>query len=118
MVLSLGALAAAGFIGSGLGALLLVHNDPRCYEFTGYSDGRVMWRSIAVPAAGIGGPTSIPPAPEDATSQGTHCTSDIVTPLEALTAVGLLTTGLLALMFIARHNGRTLRQTRGAGAET
>ena len=107
MALSLAAFAAAVVVGSAF-TILFIHQDPRCWEFTQYADGETVWRSVAVPESGIGAAGLLGPPPEEAISQATHCTSDIVTPVEALEGMGVLATGLLVLLGIGRHNERNL----------
>ncbi|MDY6911120.1 MAG: hypothetical protein SVM79_01995 [Chloroflexota bacterium] len=106
------ALGLTVIVGSAL-LSLFSHDDPRCWEFIAWADGRTEWRSMPVPssseeAPGLWGFTPrIGPLPDGAVSQRSHCTSNVITPSEAGRGLGLLLAGIAGLGAMwAIENGR------------
>ena len=84
-------------------------DDARCWQFVEYADGRTVWSSVSVPAGGADGPHTLPPLPEGAVGSGGSCTSDIITPSEALFGLGIWCAGILVLAATARYSGVALK---------
>lgn len=94
------ALVAAVVVGLAF-ASLFIHKDPRCWAWVKY-DGRTEWSSAPVPPGSFQGSGSsssgqVGPLPPGATSAGSECTSDIITPVEACKGLGILATGATLL---------------------
>ena len=85
-------------------------DDARCWRFLEYADGHTVWSNAPVPPGGAGGPHTLPPLPEGAVGSGFNCTSDIITPSEALAGLGLWCAGILVLAATARYSGGALRE--------
>lgn len=94
-------------------ASLFMYDDPRCWEWVAY-DGRTEWRSVPVPEGSFQGQgqasgTNIGPLPPGAKSSGSECSSDIITPVEALASLGILGAGAGLLATAGWYGGTDKR---------
>ena len=86
-------------------------DDARCWRFWEYADGGAVWSGVPVPAGGADGPHTLTPLPEGAVGGGVNCTSDIITPFEALAGLGIWCVGILVLAVASRYSGLAMRET-------
>ena len=96
-LISLSAVASSMII---VAAFLALYrgDDARCWQFVEYADGRTVWSSVPVPPGG-----------EGAVVSGGSCTSNIITPSEALFGLGIWCAGILVLAATARYSGVALK---------